>query len=65
MFVFGANKKQHFVSSSISGPKNEHQEAVVGAFKHAWAAYKKYAWEKTNCGRSVKLTTSGLASVSP
>ena len=46
MFVLGANKKLHFVSSSISGPKNEHQEAVVGAFKHAWAAYKKYAWGK-------------------
>ena len=28
------------------GPTNQQQEAVVNAFKHAWAAYKKYAWGK-------------------
>lgn len=27
-----------------SGPKNERQQAVVDAFKHAWKAYKTYAW---------------------
>lgn len=26
------------------GPLNEKQQAVVGAFKHSWNAYKKYAW---------------------
>lgn len=26
------------------GPQNEQQKAVVGAFQHAWKAYKKYAW---------------------
>lgn len=25
-------------------PPNERQEAVRGAFKHAWAGYKKFAW---------------------
>ena len=28
------------------GPTNERQEAVVNAFKHAWTAYKAYAWGK-------------------
>jgi len=27
-----------------SGPQNEQQVAIVEAFKHAWKAYKKYAW---------------------
>ncbi|XP_033102100.1 endoplasmic reticulum mannosyl-oligosaccharide 1,2-alpha-mannosidase-like isoform X2 [Anneissia japonica] len=26
------------------GPQNEKQEAIVAAFKHAWKAYKAYAW---------------------
>uniref|UniRef100_A0A914XIA6 alpha-1,2-Mannosidase n=1 Tax=Plectus sambesii TaxID=2011161 RepID=A0A914XIA6_9BILA len=30
----------------FTGPENEKQRAVVGAFKHAWAGYKKYAWGK-------------------
>ena len=30
----------------ISGPTNKKQKAVVAAFRHAWAAYKKYAWGK-------------------
>ena len=25
---------------------NEKQQAIVSAFKHAWKAYKKYAWGK-------------------
>ncbi|CAJ0949714.1 unnamed protein product, partial [Mesorhabditis belari] len=28
----------------FEGPKNARQEAVVKAFQHAWAGYKKYAW---------------------
>ena len=28
----------------LAGPTNDRQRAVVGAFKHAWSAYKKYAW---------------------
>ncbi|CAJ0575598.1 unnamed protein product, partial [Mesorhabditis spiculigera] len=28
----------------FAGPKNERQEAVAAAFKHAWAGYKEYAW---------------------
>ena len=28
----------------LAGPTNYQQEAVVDAFKHAWSAYKKYAW---------------------
>ncbi|XP_013413805.1 endoplasmic reticulum mannosyl-oligosaccharide 1,2-alpha-mannosidase-like [Lingula anatina] len=28
----------------FSGPKNNQQKAVVDAFRHAWKAYKKYAW---------------------
>ena len=31
---------------NLLGPTNNQQEAVVNAFKHAWAAYKKYAWGK-------------------
>ncbi|XP_071802353.1 endoplasmic reticulum mannosyl-oligosaccharide 1,2-alpha-mannosidase-like isoform X1 [Asterias amurensis] len=30
--------------SSIYGPKNEKQEAVVAAFQHAWKAYRAHAW---------------------
>lgn len=28
----------------FSGPSNPRQVAVVNAFKHSWAGYKKYAW---------------------
>lgn len=35
--------KQHF-----HGARNEKQEAVVNAFKHSWAGYKKYAWGHDN-----------------
>ena len=28
------------------GPTNDRQRAVVEAYQHAWAAYKKYAWGK-------------------
>lgn len=28
----------------FEGPTNERQRAVVGAFKHAWEGYKKFAW---------------------
>ncbi|XP_065576067.1 endoplasmic reticulum mannosyl-oligosaccharide 1,2-alpha-mannosidase-like isoform X1 [Artemia franciscana] len=28
----------------FSGPKNEKQEAVVSAFRHAWKGYSEYAW---------------------
>ena len=34
------------INFNLSGPTNNQQEAVVNAFKHAWAAYKKYAWGK-------------------
>ena len=27
-----------------SGPTNDRQRAVVGAFKHAWKAYTSFAW---------------------
>jgi len=29
---------------AFPGPQNEQQVAIVEAFKHAWKAYKKYAW---------------------
>ncbi|GAB6021991.1 hypothetical protein CHUAL_006146 [Chamberlinius hualienensis] len=28
----------------FDGPKNERQQQVVNAFKHAWNGYKKFAW---------------------
>ena len=42
-FLFNAEFLMNF---NLSGPTNQQQEAVVNAFKHAWAAYKKYAWGK-------------------
>ncbi|ALC46198.1 CG11874 [Drosophila busckii] len=36
-------KPQHF-----HGATNERQAAVVAAFKHSWAGYKKYAWGHDN-----------------
>ncbi|KAH8310972.1 hypothetical protein KR044_003693, partial [Drosophila immigrans] len=36
-------KAQHF-----HGATNERQTAVVAAFKHSWAGYKKYAWGHDN-----------------
>ncbi|XP_038046296.1 endoplasmic reticulum mannosyl-oligosaccharide 1,2-alpha-mannosidase-like [Patiria miniata] len=30
--------------SSIFGAKNDRQEAVVGAFQHAWKGYRAHAW---------------------
>ncbi|KAM8707123.1 hypothetical protein ACLKA7_011255 [Drosophila subpalustris] len=36
-------KPQHF-----HGATNERQSAVVAAFKHSWAGYKKYAWGHDN-----------------
>ncbi|KAH8342045.1 hypothetical protein KR059_010090 [Drosophila kikkawai] len=36
-------KAQHF-----HGATNERQSAVVAAFKHSWAGYKKYAWGHDN-----------------
>ncbi|XP_004536075.1 endoplasmic reticulum mannosyl-oligosaccharide 1,2-alpha-mannosidase [Ceratitis capitata] len=36
-------QKQHF-----HGATNERQSAVVAAFKHSWAGYKKYAWGHDN-----------------
>lgn len=27
-----------------TGPINDRQKAVVKAYQHAWAGYKKYAW---------------------
>ncbi|XP_033162240.1 endoplasmic reticulum mannosyl-oligosaccharide 1,2-alpha-mannosidase [Drosophila mauritiana] len=36
-------KGQHF-----HGATNERQSAVVAAFKHSWAGYKKYAWGHDN-----------------
>ncbi|KAH8404633.1 hypothetical protein KR215_005421, partial [Drosophila sulfurigaster] len=36
-------KPQHF-----HGATNERQTAVVAAFKHSWAGYKKYAWGHDN-----------------
>jgi len=32
------------LGSPLSGPKTSRQEAVVNAFRHAWKAYKDYAW---------------------
>ncbi|CAB0032293.1 unnamed protein product [Trichogramma brassicae] len=29
-------------------PQNDRQRAVVAAFKHSWAGYKKFAWGKDN-----------------
>ncbi|XP_017128996.1 endoplasmic reticulum mannosyl-oligosaccharide 1,2-alpha-mannosidase [Drosophila elegans] len=36
-------KAQHF-----HGATNERQSAVVAAFKHSWAGYKRYAWGHDN-----------------
>lgn len=36
-------KPHHF-----HGANNERQTAVVAAFKHSWAGYKKYAWGHDN-----------------
>jgi len=33
-------------SLEFHGPSNARQTAVVSAFKHAWSAYRKYAWGK-------------------
>jgi len=30
--------------TGVVGSINEKQQAVVGAFMHAWSAYKKFAW---------------------
>lgn len=30
------------------GPQNDKQKAVIKAFKHSWAGYKKYAWGHDN-----------------
>lgn len=32
----------------FQGPRNERQEAVVAAFKHAWKGYKAHAWGHDN-----------------
>ncbi|XP_033223697.1 endoplasmic reticulum mannosyl-oligosaccharide 1,2-alpha-mannosidase [Belonocnema kinseyi] len=32
----------------FNGPQNERQKAVIKAFKHSWAGYKKYAWGHDN-----------------
>lgn len=32
----------------FKGPTNTRQEAVIGAFQHAWSCYKKYAWGHDN-----------------
>ena len=34
----------HYSVVFTTGPTNDRQRAVVDAFQHAWAAYKKYAW---------------------
>jgi hypothetical protein len=39
------SKKKH-LSKIFRGPTNDRQRAVVNAFKHAWEAYKKFAWGK-------------------
>lgn len=36
-----AAKRERIV---FSGPTNNRQEAVMGAFLHAWRGYKKFAW---------------------
>ena len=28
----------------MAGPQNGYQQKIVDAFKHAWNAYKTYAW---------------------
>lgn len=33
-------------SLQFSGPTNSRQTAVISAFKHAWSAYRRYAWGK-------------------
>lgn len=45
----GSFAKQHNYTSMPLGPTlqiqhNEQQKAIVEAFRHAWGAYKKYAW---------------------
>ena len=30
----------------FKGPQNDRQKAVVGAMKHAWGGYRKFAWGK-------------------
>lgn len=41
--------RQHFRNPSVhtqkfTGPENARQVEIVAAFKHAWSAYKTYAW---------------------
>ncbi|CAJ0928067.1 unnamed protein product, partial [Mesorhabditis belari] len=39
-----SNGKSEEGAIKFTGPKNDRQKAVAGAFKHAWDGYKKYAW---------------------
>lgn len=39
---------QRITVTNFDGPKNERQQAVVAAFKHAWQGYKKFAWGHDN-----------------
>jgi len=32
------------VAMKFLGPENDRMEAVVNAFRHAWQAYRRYAW---------------------
>ncbi|XP_043463104.1 endoplasmic reticulum mannosyl-oligosaccharide 1,2-alpha-mannosidase [Leptopilina heterotoma] len=36
------------IGLKFTGPQNDRQKAVVEAFRHSWAGYKKYAWGHDN-----------------
>jgi endoplasmic reticulum Man9GlcNAc2 1,2-alpha-mannosidase len=42
---------------SVKGPSNSRQEAVRNAFKHAWKAYKEFAWGQDEL-RPISKTSS-------
>lgn len=39
-----SHEKTKIEPINFKGPTNKRQKSVVEAFKHAWKAYKKYAW---------------------
>lgn len=42
--IFGATPRSPQPAFFLPGPLNERQKAVVDAFRHAWAGYRKFAW---------------------
>ncbi len=47
--TLGSLTRRHLIqlvlrSSRVAGPQNDKQREIVAAFRHAWNAYRKYAW---------------------